>query len=70
VSDRNGEIEKQRLRFESSLDDLRDALEEELGWAPRARRWAVPIVAGAVGLVAGLVLRRNLPRLRRRRRIE
>jgi len=67
VSDCKREIERQRRRFESSLDDLREALEGEFGWAPRARRWMLPIVAGAVGLVAGLVLRRNLPRVRRRR---
>ena len=37
---------------------------EELGWAPSGLRWIVPIVALAVGVVAGVALKRNLPRLR------
>lgn len=56
-------LNKSRQRLERSLDDLRGALEEEVGWAPRASRWALPIVAAAVGLVVGLVVRRQLPRL-------
>jgi len=67
MSGEKHELERRRRQFEASLDDLRKELEAEFGWAPRARRWALPIVAGAVGLVSGLIVRRNFPRLRRRR---
>jgi len=57
------EIRRSRERFERSLDALRKEFAGELGWAPRVSRWVLPLVAGTVGLVAGLTLRRNLPRL-------
>ncbi len=57
------ELERTRERFATDLDDLRGALHEEVGWAPRGLRWIVPIVALAAGLVAGVAVRRNLPRL-------
>jgi len=53
-----------RERFAAGLDGLRGDLHEELGWAPRGLRWIVPIVALAAGVVAGVALKRNLPRLR------
>jgi hypothetical protein len=59
------ELGESRERFAADLDDLRGTLQEDLGWAPRGLRWLVPIVAAAVGLVAGVALRRNLPRTRR-----
>jgi len=63
----SGELARSRKRFERSLAELGEAVEQETGWAPRVGRWVVPVVAGAVGLVAGIALRRNLPRLGRRR---
>lgn len=62
-------IERSRQRFEQSLEDLRSAVDRELGWAPRLSRWAVPLVAAAAGLALGLAVRRALPRLRPRRRL-
>lgn len=53
-----------REQFAAGLDGLRGDLHEELGWAPRGLRWIVPIVALAAGIVAGVALKRNLPRLR------
>ncbi len=64
MSDERTELEARRERFASGLDELRGNLHEELGWAPKGLRWIVPIVALAVGVVAGVALKRNLPRLR------
>jgi len=58
------ELALRRERLAAELDDLRSGLQEEVGWSPRSLRWIVPIVALAAGLVAGVALRRNLPRLR------
>ncbi|MEO8276312.1 MAG: hypothetical protein ABI639_08835 [Thermoanaerobaculia bacterium] len=63
-----GELEATREQFATELDDLRGTLHEELGLRALGRRWIVPIVAIAVGVVAGVALRRNLPRPRRVRR--
>jgi hypothetical protein len=60
MSDR---VRESRRRFEHSLRELGGAIDRELGWAPKLSRWLVPVVAGAVGLVAGIAVRRNLPRL-------
>ncbi len=57
------ELDATRERFAADLDALRGNLHEELGWAPKGLRWIVPIVALAAGVVAGVALRRNLPRL-------
>ena len=62
-------IERSRRRFEQSLEDLRAAVDLELGWAPRLSRWALALVAAAVGVALGMTVRRNLPRLRERRRL-
>ena len=64
MSDERTELEARRERFASDLDELRGNLHEELGWAPKGLRWIVPIVALAVGVVAGVAIKRNLPRLR------
>ncbi len=61
------ELDRNRERFERSLDDLRGAIDGELGWLPKARRWALPIAVAAAGLVVGLAVRRALPRRRRLR---
>ncbi len=61
---KSAELEAARERFAADVDGLRDNLHEELGWAPRGLRWIVPIVALAAGVVAGVALKRNLPRLR------
>lgn len=57
-------LEATREQFATDLDELRGSLHEELGWAPKGLRWLVPIVALAAGVVAGVALKRNLPRLR------
>lgn len=62
------DLERSRERFESSLDELRVTIDEELGWLPQARRWALPIAVAAAGLVVGLAVRRAWPRRRRRLR--
>lgn len=59
----NHELEASRRRLEESLEGLRQAAQRDIGWLPRASRWALPLVAAAVGLVVGLAVRRNLPRL-------
>lgn len=62
-------VVRSRQRFERSLEDLRAAVDRELGWAPNISRWALPLVAAAVGVALGMTVRRNLPRLRERRRL-
>lgn len=57
------EVDRSRRRLERSLAELRGAANGEFGWAPRLSRWALPLVAGAVGLVIGLAVRRGWPRL-------
>jgi len=64
----NHELMRSRRRFERALDEVRDALEAEVGWAPKLKRWALPVAVLAAGIVAGLAARRGLPRLRRLRR--
>ena len=63
------DLERQRARFSNALDDLRVSIDEELGWLPKARRWALPIAVAAAGLVVGLAVRRGLPRRRLRRNL-
>jgi hypothetical protein len=57
------ELERSRRRLERGLSELGAAAEAEIGWTPRLSRWAVPILAVAVGLVLGLAVRRSWPRL-------
>lgn len=59
------DLESSRQRLEAELGELHGALDREFAWKPRLSRWALPLVAMAVGLLAGSALRRNLPRLGR-----
>ena len=54
-------LTSRRQEFESRLGDLRLALDRELGWAPAARTWLVPLTAFAAGaaLAAWLAGRRK-----------
>jgi hypothetical protein len=53
------ELEGSRQAFEQSLDDLRLTLDRKLGWAPKAGRWVLPLVAGASGLALAFWLTRG-----------
>lgn len=61
------DLARSRERFERSLDELRVAIDEEVGWLPAAKRWALPIAVAATALVVALAVRRALPVRRRRR---
>jgi len=61
------DLERSRRRFENALGDLQDAIESEVGWAPRAFAWVVPLVGFAAGLALGMKTRGALPAGRRRR---
>jgi hypothetical protein len=61
------DLERSRERFERSLDELRGAIQDEIGWWPKAKKWALPIAATAVGVVFGLAVRRALPGRSQRR---
>jgi hypothetical protein len=63
MTDTPNDVAAARERFAADLDGLRGSFREELGWAPRGFVWIVPIVALAAGVVAGVTLKRNLPRL-------
>ncbi len=63
-------VVRSRERFERSLEDLRSALDQELGWAPKLSRWAVPLIAAAAGVALGMTVRRALPRRRSQRRLD
>ena len=63
-------VARSRERFERSLEDLRSALDQELGWAPKLSRWAVPLIAAAAGVALGMAVRRALPRRRSQRRLD
>lgn len=59
---RSNRTAAERQRVEQNLRRLREAIGREVGWAPTARTWILPILAFAVG--ATLALNR---RSRRRR---
>lgn len=61
------DLERSRERFERSLEELSESIETELGWMPKARRWALPVAVATAALVVGLAVRRALPRRRRLR---
>lgn len=54
-------LASRRQELESRLDDLRHALDREIGWVPAARTWILPLTAFATGvaLAAWLVARRG-----------
>lgn len=53
-------LDNRRRQAEQRLGDVRTALDREVGWAPRARVWILPLVAFACGLaVAGTARRRK-----------
>jgi hypothetical protein len=56
-------LEQRRREFEARLEEMRRALESEVGWAPRGA-WVLPLVAVGAGVAAALWLRRG-----RRRRL-
>lgn len=60
------ELDRGRERFERSLTDLRDAIEDEFGAVPRLGRWALALGAAAAGFALGGVLVRRLAGGRRR----
>lgn len=43
-------LEEHRLLVAERLGDVRRSLEREIGWAPKARIWALPLVAFACGI--------------------
>ena len=63
----SSDLERSREKLERSLDDLRGAVHDELGWLPKAKKWALPIAVAAAGLVVGFAVRRALPGKRPRR---
>jgi hypothetical protein len=60
------DVDTARERFARDLQDVRDALDDEWGWAPRGARWILPAVAVATGVFAGGALRKRLRRKRTR----
>ena len=54
-------LASRRQELEARFDDLRRALDRELGWAPAAKTWVLPLAAFASGLAlaAWLVARRD-----------
>ncbi len=63
------DLERSRRRFERTLADVQDSIEREIGWAPRALAWVVPLVGVAAGIALGIAVRRALPRGGRKRRL-
>ena len=64
------DLGKSRRRFERALAYLQDSIESEIGWAPRAFAWVVPLVGFAAGLALGMTVRRAVPARRRARRLD
>ena len=54
-------LAERRRELEARYEDVRRAVAREIGWAPKAKTWALPIVAFASGLAAAawLVARRR-----------
>ncbi len=54
-------LASRRQDLESRLGDLRQALDREIGWAPKGKTWVLPMAAFACGvaLAAWLVARRR-----------
>lgn len=64
------DLGRSRRRFERALADLQESIESEIGWAPRAFAWVVPLVGFAAGLALGMKVRGALPGRRDRRRLD
>ena len=45
-------LAERRRELEARFEDVRRALESEIGWAPKAKAWSLPVVAFASGLAA------------------
>lgn len=43
-------LHRSREQAETRLADVRQALDREIGWAPRKKVWVLPLVAFAFGL--------------------
>lgn len=43
-------LASRRQEFESRFDDMRRALDREIGWLPGARTWILPLTAFASGV--------------------
>ncbi len=54
-------LAKRRQELETRFTDLRRAVDREIGWAPKAKTWALPAMAFASGLAAAawIVARRR-----------
>ncbi len=54
-------LASRRQDLETRLGDLRQALDREVGWAPKGRTWVLPLTAFACGvaIAAWLVARRR-----------
>ena len=54
-------LSSRRRELEVRLEDMRRALDREIGWAPKAKTWVLPALAFASGLAfaAWLVARRR-----------
>ena len=56
----DGALEKlhqDRRRLEGRLRDVREAIDREVGWAPRGRRWVLPLLGFAAGIALALAVR-------------
>ncbi len=43
-------LASRRQELESRFDDMRRALDREIGWVPAAKTWVLPLTAFATGL--------------------
>ncbi|HSM50387.1 MAG TPA: hypothetical protein VLA75_03195 [Thermoanaerobaculia bacterium] len=53
------DVEVERARFEERLQELRERVASEWGWAPRAAPWLLALAGGAVGLALAFRRRRR-----------
>ena len=59
------QLDERRAEFAERLGRLQRSLESEFGRAPRASRWALPLAAVGVGMMAAFGVKRFLARRRR-----
>ncbi len=43
-------LTRRRQELEARFNDLRQSIDREIGWAPKAKTWALPTMAFATGL--------------------